>query len=437
MNIKRFFLSRTSVIIFIALLLGLVVAASLIPQAFLATPDEMAAWRADYPGFAPWAARFGMHHLYTTPWFAVVLLLALVSLILSCIEQCRLALGRTFESPSAAGERLGHSSLSEPDLTARLRRQGYLLVARGTGGLRFVKHPWGYWGNVLLHGGMVVVIASSLLIALTQQRGALALFEGEVHAPGDPWSSEENGLLAGSFVLPWPVRLDRVTPRFRPNHKISQIASEVSLLPPGGEPRRLTVEVNAMASHRGITVYQSTDVGHAFNVEFAGPAGRREVFRMPINHPESLEDAGYNDFRFPWLPVKLQAKYYVDADRKSLQSRTPLLVIRMMEGESEAGRAALRPGESGMLGPYRVRLDSVQQWTTLIFVRLTGMPGIFAGFFMVILGTVLAYCTPPRELVAVADGTGYLLRWRATKFAEFYQEERSRLLAGLRGRGEA
>ena len=435
MNIKRFFLSRISVISFIALLLGAVVAASVIPQEFLATPGEMAAWHQAHPGLAPWAARLGLHHLYTTPWFALVLLLTLVSLVLSSIEQCRLAFRRTFEVPAPGGGE-GNSPLSEPDLTARLRRHGYLPVARGGGMLRFVKHPWGYWGNVLLHGGMVVVIASSLLIALTQKRGSLTLFEGELHLPADPWNSEENGLLAGSFVLPEPVRLDRVTPHFRPNHRISRIVSELSFLPPGDRPRRLSVEVNAMASHRGVTIYQSTDVGHAFNVEFTDPSGRREVFRLPINHPESLEEAGYNDFRFPWLPVKLQAKYLVDAERKSLRSRTPLLTIRMMEGENEAGRATLRPGESAALDMYRVRLDSVQRWTTLIFVELTGMPGVFAGFFMVVLGTLLAYCTPPRELVATAHGRGYLLRWRAAKFAEFYQEERSRLLAVLAGEGE-
>lgn len=433
MNIRRFFLSRTTVIILIGLLLAAVLAASLVPQAFLATPDEMGAWHRKYPALVPLAGALGLHHVFTTPWFAGILLLALVSLILSTVDQCRSAWRKTF-APASPAEEGVEVSLRREELTARLRHNGYLPVALGET-LRFVRHPWGYWGNALLHGGMVAVIAASLLIALTQKRGSLAMFEGEVYHPADSWSEEEMGLMAGRLVLPEPVRLDRVRPTFRPNHKVKQIASDLSFLPPGEPERRETVEVNAMVSRRGVVIYQSTDAGDAFNVEFTDPSGRREIFRLPINHPESLEEAGYNEFRFPWNPLKLQAKYFVDAERKRIDSANPLLILRMMDGERETERVSLTPGSTGALGEYRVRLAGVQRWTTIIFVDLTGMPGVFLGFFLIILGAALAFCTPPRELVATPAGAGWRVAWRASRFGDFYRDEYETLLRDLERKG--
>jgi len=434
MDIRRFFLSRTTVITLIALLLAAVVAASLVPQAFLATPDQMVTWHRAYPSLVPLAGVLGLHHVFTTPWFAGILLLSLVSLTLSTAEQCRSAWRKTF-APAPPVDEGRTVQFGREELTARLRRRGYLPVASGET-LRFVKHPWGHWGNAFLHGGMVAVIAASLLIALTQQRGSLAMFEGEVFYPTDPWSVEERGLLAGRLELPEPVRLDRVRLTFRPNHKVRQIASDLSFLPPGAPEHRATVEVNAMVSRRGIVVYQSTDAGDAFSVEFTDPAGRSEIFRLPINHPESLAEAGYNDFRFPWNPLKLQAKYYVDAERKRIDSERPLLVLRMMDDERETGRVSLTPGATGTLGEYRVRLAGVQRWTTIIFVKLTGMSGVFLGFFLIILGAALTFCTPPRELAATPRAPGWRVAWRTTRFGDFYRDEGEALLRELEGKGQ-
>ncbi|HML76717.1 cytochrome c biogenesis protein ResB [Geobacter sulfurreducens] len=433
MNIRRFFLSRTTVIILIGLLLAAVLVASLVPQTFLASPDEMMAWHRKYPSLVPLAGVFGLHHVFTTPWFAVILLLALISLTWSTVDQCRSAWRKTF-APALPAEEGEVVSLGRDELASRLRRNGYLPVESGKT-LRFVRHPWGYWGNAFLHGGMVAVIAASLLIALTQQRGSLAMFEGEVHYPDDPWTVEESGLMVGRLVLPEPVRLERVRPAFRPNHKVKQIASDLSFLPDGEPEHHVTVEVNAMASRRGIVVYQSTDVGDSFSVEFTDPSGRTEIFRLPINHPESLEEAGYNDFRFPWNPLKLQAKYYVDAERKKIDSAHPLLILRMMDGDQETGRVSLTPGGTGALGEYRVRLAGVQRWTTIIFVKLTGMSGVFLGFFLIILGAALAFCTPPRELVATPAGDGWLITWRAGRFGDFYRDESETLFRDLQRKG--
>ena len=78
-----------------------------------------------------------------------------------------------------------------------------------------------------------------------------------------------------------------------------------------------------------------------------------------------------------------------------------------------------------MLGEYRVRLIKVEKWAKLIIVDIGGMSFIFAGFAIVMLGGLIHYTTPPRELLGVKQQDGsYRVYWKAAAFKDFYGDER-------------
>ena len=298
----------------------------------------------------------------------------------------------------------------------------------GNGVLRFVRQPWGYWSNALLHSGMLLIIAASLFVALTQQRGAVALVEGEVHEPRAPWTEDERGKLASPFALPKAVRLDRLHITFPGNNAAQQAASDISFISEKGDADPRTVAVNSILHYQGLRIYQSTNYGDAFTLEFVDTAGNVHGERLLIHYPPGPDQAGYNDFRLPWLSHELATKYYADADKKTMKSTDPLLVMRLLDGNREQARVSLRVGESGTLGELKVRLVKAEKWTSLIFVNISGMPLIFFGFLIVVLGTALNYMSAPREFVALKLAEGYSVSWRATRFADFYADEYGRIL---------
>jgi len=58
------------------------------------------------------------------------------------------------------------------------------------------------------------------------------------------------------------------------------------------------------------------------------------------------------------------------------------------------------------------------------------MPGIFLGFFIIILGGGLTYFMPPREVYLRKEEDGFSISWKATRFENFYKEEYERIING-------
>ncbi len=429
-SLKDRLLSRASTLSLIVVILSAVLAATLIPQWFLASSAQVEAWRAANRDLLPLVDALGLHHVFTTPWFAGLILLASFSLLLSTSAQFRTAWRQTFAHPKGIDQGAVQVNGPVEELAVALGKRGYLRMAGGER-LRYVKHPWGYWGNFLLHVGMLVTIAASLYIALTDQRGMLYITEGEVLAPGAPWVSEAHGVLAGSLVMPEAVRLDRLDLQFNPNTTVDRVASELSFLSVTGAVAKELVAINSILFHQGLRIYQNSTYGDAFTVEFTDAAGNAHLEKLRIPHPPRIDKAGYEEFELPWSPYGLSTKYYADAANVSMNSPNRLLVLRLMEKEREIARVALKPGENGVLGDLRVRLAKVEKWSSLIFVNVTGMPVIFLGFCIMVLGGLIHYCTPPREVLIGRTGGGYLLTWKAARFAEFYQDEYQSIITAI------
>ncbi|MCL4477451.1 MAG: cytochrome c biogenesis protein ResB [Nitrospirae bacterium] len=430
-HIKRFFLSRKTILALILLILGAVVLAYIFPQRFITAPPEMEKWQEAHPFWIPWVERFGLDHVYSTPWFALLLCLFMLSLSISTYEQIRITMKKTFGiGIQSEGKDLKIAAPQEK-LIAAIKKQGYLRTAENPDLIRFVKHPWGYWGNVLLHLGILVAIASSLVIVLTQKRGLLNLIEGEVYLPGSPWLVEENGIFANNFILPEAVRLDSVIPEFWETEDLKQLTTVISFVDTEGRFRRYTLAINQTVNYRGIRAYQKNIFGSAFFVEVIDREGRKNGVILQMQSPPGRDKASYENFRLEGVPYLLKAKYFADADKKSITSANPLLILRLVDKERVIGEIPLKIGESGQLGLYSVKLVNVSRWAGIIFVDITGMPGIFLGFFIIILGGGLTYFMPPREVYLRSEDGGFYVTWKATRFEDFYKEEYERVITQI------
>jgi cytochrome c biogenesis protein ResB len=416
---KRFFLSRSTVLTLIVLVLAAVTVGALVPQAFITEKPQLDTWHSSHPTLAPLAELLGLFHIYTTPGFALLLLLVCISLGLSTIEQGKSARRRTFNAPPPT-EAVGSYQLSLTTAAGILRKSGYRQLSATAH--RFVKHPWGYWGAFSLHLGMLVCIAASLLITVTQQRGSIELLQDETHLPGAPWLSEEVGLLAGTLILPEPIRFDRLKLSYS-RDSVHSVESDISF---GNDPSSgsaAKTAINAPLYRNGLTIYQGNEYGQSFLVTIDPQSSNQPPAAYSIRFPARLGEAGYNEFKMPGDTRLLQVKYFPFAKGKPLKNEEMPLTLRLVENGKESARLTLRQGESGMLGGKEVRLLEVRDWTRLIFVRLYGIEGVFAGFLLIVLGAALIYCLPPREAWLEENEGQIILSWRSARFAKLYREE--------------
>lgn len=432
--IRRFFLSRKTILSLILLILLAVIIAYVFPQRFSTPEAQIDKWKDSHTIWTPLYETLGLDHVYTTSWFAVLLFVFLISLIISTFDQIKISIEKTFGHGVTSGGKNFKVTATEEKIVTAIRKQGYFKIAGNHATLRFVKHPWGYWGNVLLHLGIVIVIASSLLVALTQKRGLLQLVEGELYVPGTPWLMEYNGILAGHFILPEAVMLDHVLPEFWENDSLKDLKTTISFSDPQGKIKRYELGINNTVNYRGIRVYQDQSFGHAFFVKFTDKEGRNTGIILQIQNPVKRDKASYGNFQSDdEIPYLLKAEYFVDADKKSMLSQNPLLIMRLVDKGRAISEVSLKKGGSGQLGPYTATVAGISMWAGIIFVDITGMPGIFTGFFIIIIGGGLTYFMPPREFYLRKEGDGFSITWKATRLESFYEEEYEKVSSAFGG----
>lgn len=419
---RRFSLGLMLVIIF------LLYVATIIPQQFDSTPEKITDWRQGHESILGLIDAARLHQIYSQPWFAVLVLCAALSLSVSSFTQ--LTIARNKLGAMSGGECLA-SSPTEDELRTIARSCGFRFeyADQSSGCCKFIKHPWGYFGIAMLHVGMTLVILTSSYIALTSRQGAVILIEGQLRGKQQSWDAAEHGVLSAVLPMPESIRLDKVSVDFDEKQQPSTVTSRITITDETGSVEVLTPAINRIQQYQGLSIYHSSQYGDAFTVGFTDRNGIVHKEQIAVQQPVGPAMPGYSyDFRVLWSPHQFSAKYFADREKKTMRSDNPELTLRMIDGGREIARTTLSKEGIGSLGEYRVDLLGVQKWSKLIFVDIKGMPIIFIGFAIIMLGGLLYYMTPPRELIGVSqpDGTCRVY-WKATSFREFYLEERDGL----------
>jgi hypothetical protein len=297
-----------------------------------------------------------------------------------------------------------------------------------------VKHPSGHWGNFLLHAGMAISLSFFLLYVVMEKQGILMLHEGETRERTAPWNMEQKGVFAGDFPLPVTVKLEHVLPEFRENDSLETLSSRVTLFDIDNRAESHIISPNKSHYHWDYRMYNPNIFGHAFFLTVTELDGRTHHLLLHFPIVPNRQTASYNDFSFEQLAGTIKAKYYISADKSSMQDRDPLLVLRLVDGQHVLSELSLHRGDSGFLGTWNVKLVDVRKWSILLFDAGFGMTPVFIGFFIVMLGSMTMYTAVPRELLVRQTGLGYAIGWKVfSKYEAAYRHEYGLILSLLCG----
>ncbi|QLQ10105.1 MAG: cytochrome c biogenesis protein ResB [Nocardioidaceae bacterium] len=282
---------RTAVTL-LALLAIAAIPGSLLPQRNVATdPNAVPMFYQEHPGLAPWLDRLSLFNVYSSPWFAAIYVLLLVSMT-GCVLPRSARLWRELRAaPPAAPRRLErmehHRQLtvdgSPGEIIARaesvLRSRRYRVVTTE----REVWAEKGYsreLGNLVFHLSLLVLLVGIATGKLYGFEGRAALVEGEtftnVRSSYDEFTPAALTDIAG--LTPFSVTLDR-------------FETEFALLGPrAGEPRRFdamvtysrddaepataTIKPNEPLDMEGTKLFVS---GHGYAPQVTVRDGRGEV----------------------------------------------------------------------------------------------------------------------------------------------------------------
>ncbi len=423
-KLTKFLTPRFTVIVLLSAISSALLVASAVPQRS-ATGGKAPEWVGRLPeGVHFLATLLGLDHIVGTLWFASLMALFWISLALSLVNQyasVKTQLERvpvSYPPPEAVVVEVPFDTL-----VARVEAAGFRPRYRSEPVTRFVKNPIGYWGNFLLHIGLVTAVFFSLIYVVTQHRILIRLTGQEIVRLSPDTVQELRGPLVVQPRLPHSLVLKSLTPGYWANDKLEQLASELYFTDqPGGDPRRVDVAVSDKSRFGSYIVYQANAYGRCFDLHIQSVEGvRSQRFFLP--YPSRRDTASYGELPLTGSDLVLKGKYFATPNHDSIHFAPSPLTLRLYRGQELLGEGVLAPGAVVTLGPVTVRLGQSEWWTDILLDGTWGTFGIFAGFALILAGVLCAYCLVPREILVIRHNGVIYVHHVARRFAGFYREE--------------
>ena len=351
-------------------------------------------YQANYPehpalfGFLTWKVIqvVGLDHVYRTWWFLALLILFGTSLTACSFTRQLPALKaaqrwKYYEEPRqfqklALSAELDTGSLDSLSQILQKRRYKIFPDQEKENLLYARKGIVGRIGPIIVHIGIVAILIGGIWGAMT---GFLAQ---EMVASGDTFQVTnivDAGPLAAPIPKDWSVRVNRFWIDYTPSGGIDQFYSDMSVLNKQGEEiDHKKIFVNEPLRYRGITFYQ-TDWGIAgVRVQF----NNSPVFQLPM---AQLNTNGQGRIWGTWVPTKPDLSEGVSLLAKDLQG---MVLIYDPTGKLVD---TVRAGMSTQVNGVKLKILDVIGSTGLQIKADPGIPIVYSGFGLLMLGVVMSY----------------------------------------------
>ncbi len=394
----------------LAILLFLAIAVFSISGTVIEQGQSVPFYQANYPenpalfGFLTWKVLLtvGLDHVYRTWWFLALLILFGTSLTACTFTRQFPALKaarrwkyydqpRQFQKLALSAE-LETGSLSS--LTQLLQKRRYRVFQEEEDKLYARKGIVGRIGPIVVHVGIVIILAGSIWGAMTGFLGQEMVTSGENF-------KVQNIVEAGPWAAPqipkdWSLRVNRFWIDYTPTGGIDQFYSDMSVLDnQEKEVKRKTIFVNEPLRYRGVTFYQ-TDWGiSAIRVQI----NRSPVLQLPM---AKLNTNGQGRIWGTWIPTKPDLSAGVSLLAKDLQG---MLLLYDAKGQLVD---TLRPGMSKEINGVKLKIVEVVGSTGLQIKADPGIPIVYTGFALLMLGVMMSYVSHSQVWALQKEGHFYV-----------------------------
>ncbi|MCK4535738.1 MAG: cytochrome c biogenesis protein ResB, partial [Desulfuromonadales bacterium] len=398
-----FLTSRRFVSVLLGLFILLMALGTLIPQEHLCEPQVLTAWQESSPRIAKIALAAGGTRLYTSLPFVTVAGLLMLSTAVCTVQRVRQLWGErrpiSLDSLSPLETSLGLVEKEAAGTVERVQQQlhrgGYRICrAPLPEGVRLLarKGEAGRWGSALFHFSFLVLLVGTLASVWTRSEGSFILTEGQTFT-GTP----AEFIAWQGAPLPWAGRgelnltLERFVPEFG---QPPTYTSEVMFSAGDGEPNHQTVSTFRSASYAGRTFYQKD---HGFSPRFVVKTDRgHTLFDGFVALVSNLSEATVryeNIFAVSAAGLQIEGQLFPDAEEykgtlrsRSPQPNRPVFSARIERMGQNVFDGAIPLGETLTLQDLQITFIELRYWSGLQMVTDAGVPILYAGFFLGLLG---------------------------------------------------
>lgn len=379
----------------LAIVLLLVIAIFSVTGTVIEQGQTPAFYQANYPehpalfGFLSWKVIqvVGLDHVYRTWWFLSLLVLFGVSLT-ACTFTRQLPALKTaqkwqyYDEPRKFNKLALSAELNNVNLnsiTALLKKSQYQIFQQEESNhlLYARKGIIGKMGPIVVHIGIVMILLGGIWGAMTGFMAQEMITSGDTFQvkniiDAGAWSSQD-------VLKNWSVKVNRFWIDYTPKGGIDQFYSDLSVLNyQGEEVNHENIYVNKPLRYHGVVFYQ-TDWGiAAVKVKI----NNSPIFQLPM---ALLNTNGQGRLWGTWIPTKPDLSAGVSLLAKDLQG---MVLIYDNEGKLVN---TVRAGMSIPVNGVNLKILDVVGSTGLQIKYDPGIPIVYTGFALLMLGVVMSY----------------------------------------------
>jgi len=377
----------------LAIILLLVIALFSVSGTVIEQGQLPAFYQSNYPehpalfGFLTWKVIqvVGLDHVYRTWWFLSLLVLFGTSLTACTFTRQLPALKaaqkwkyyeetRNFNKLALSAELEGVSLLS---VTPILQQKSYRIFQEKDEILYARKGIVGKLGPIIVHIGIVAILLGGIWGSMTGFMAQEMISSGDTFqvkniVDAGAWSSQD-------VLKDWSVRVNRFWIDYTPTGGIDQFYSDMSVLNnEGKEVNHEKIYVNKPLRYHGVVFYQ-TDWGiSSVRVRL----NKSPIFQLPM---AQLDTKGKGRLWGTWIPTKPDLSEGVSLLAKDLQG-----MVLIYDGKGKLINT-VRAGMSIPVNGVNLQILDVIGSTGLQIKFDPGIPIVYIGFALLMLGVVMSY----------------------------------------------
>ncbi len=424
LKINKFLISPKTIISLIILTLLACAIGFFVPQITDKSPSFFETWQGENIYTYRFVTRLQLHQVYTSYWFLALVCLIAISLSSSLSAQIKKNLKYRLKCGTQNTEhRIQNTDKIRNALhKKRYREQGFINEGYR---LIFTKNSIGRWGGVIFHTGLLFVVISAILVLCFQNRGFVQLIEGDTFdGKESSFLVKSRGALSGEYNTGFNTFLSKLDHIYWETEELKHLASSLVIIK-DKEPIKKTVSINNPLLIEGTNIYQSNDYGYTLSFVLKKLTGEKVVSHFNIDRASYVRKHAIGKSDYPMSPYIIEMKFLPDLEKKSFYLNKPIVYLNISEGLRKAFSGLVIPGDAVKIKDDILHFTGVRYWSGLIFVKNPGMSIAYIGFVIVIIGLVIMFLLPYKEIHLSFDPVQevYNITGKTKKYEAIFNEE--------------